>query len=70
MTNTMNSRKISKNNEESFIIKLVYVCSVPIVWTLGDLSPVIWLLLNWFDSLCVGGLFFHLDHRGTGFGCG
>lgn len=38
------------------------LCLLPIVWTLVDLSPVVWLLLNWFEGLRVRGLLFHLDH--------
>lgn len=39
------------------------------MWTLGDLSPVVWLLLNLFEGLGVRGLLLHLDHIwGGGFG--
>lgn len=30
--------------------------------TLVDLSPIVWLLLHWFEGLGVWGLLFHLDH--------
>lgn len=41
------------------------------MWTLVDLSPVVWLLLHWFEGLGVRGLLLHLDHIwGTGFGSG
>lgn len=47
----------------------LYVCVLPIVWTLVDLSPVVWLLLHWFEGLGVRGLLFHLDHIwGAGLG--
>lgn len=43
---------------------------LPIVGTLIDLSPVVWLLLNWFKSLGVWGLLIDLDHvRGAGLWC-
>lgn len=32
------------------------------MWTLVDLSPAIWLLLNLFEGLLVRGLLFYLDH--------
>lgn len=41
---------------------------LPIMWTLVDLGTVVWFLFNWFDSLGVRGLLFHLDHRGGRFG--
>lgn len=42
---------------------------LPIVWTLVGLSPVVWLLLNWFEGLGVRRFLFHLDHIwGAGLG--
>ena len=50
-------------------INCMRVCFLPIVWTLVDLSPAVWILLNWFEGLGVWGLFFHLDHIwGAGLG--
>lgn len=44
------------------------VCFLPVVWTLVGLSPVVWLLLNWFEGLGIWGLLLHLCHTwGAGF---
>lgn len=40
------------------------------MWTLGDLSSVVWLLLNWFEGLGVRRFLLHFDHIwGAGLGC-
>lgn len=56
-----------KENEITVTDKSWCCHFLPIVGTLVDLRPVVWLLLHWFQSLGIWGLLVNLDHiRGAG----